>query len=260
MDVSDVLRDRMEKAGGLQRMIVISALGHLSLVAIMIVAPNDWLSSTQQAPPTLMTISLSSGSPGVDNGGMTQAPGRAVQEVRAADAPKERPTAPAAKTPEMTVPVPGKSKPTAAAAVKEAPDDARARRSSKGTEVTPGSSVAETQIRGQGFGLSTTSGGQGPGGVTLEGVSDFCCQDYIDTMAVRVKEAWNKQAANRGDVVIRFVIQRDGTLTDAKVFESSGYAALDNNALRAVMTVGRISPLPAAFPNQSLGIRLTFRY
>jgi TonB family protein len=260
MDVSDVLRDRMEKPAGLQRMVVASALGHLALVAIVIVAPADWLSSAPQTPVTLMTISLTGGSPGVDNGGMTQAPGRAVQEVRAADAPKERPTAPAAKTPEMTVPLPGKAKPTAAAPVKEAPDDARARRASRGTEVSPGASAAETQIRGQGFGLSTTSGGQGPGGVQLEGVDDFCCRDYIEAMAARIKEAWNRQVNNRGSVIVRFVIERDGTLRDATVFKSSGYAALDTNALRAVVTVGRITPLPAAFPNSSLGIRLTFEY
>ena len=259
MDVSDVLRDRMEKPAGLERMVVVSALGHLALIAIMIVAPADWLSSAPQTPVTLMTISLSGGSPGVDNGGMTQAPGRAVQEVLPANAPKERPTTAAAKTPEMTVPLPGKAKPTTAAPVKEAPDDARARRASRGTEVTPGSSVAETQIRGQGFGLATTSGGQGPGGVTLEGVDDFCCRDYIETMAARIKEAWIR-VPTRGQVIVRFVIQRDGTLRDATIFKSSGYAALDTNALRAVVTVGRITPLPAAFPNPTLGIRLTFEY
>jgi TonB family protein len=256
MDVSDVLRDRMHEPGGASQMaaVSVSAAAHASLIALLVLSPGSWFSSAEPDMRNVMTINLIGGGPrGADTGGFTPAPGRAIQEVAAA---KEPPRAPAAK-PEMALPS-KRSKP--APAVKQSPNEAKGSAASKGSEVSPGAAVAETGIRGQGFGLSTSSAGSAGGGVQLD-VPNFCCPEYIATMTQIIREAWIRNVEFRGKTVIRFVIQRNGTIgRDATIFQGSGYTSLDNNALRAVLTSRALPPLPAEFPNPTLGVRLTFEY
>jgi TonB family protein len=256
MDVSDVLRDRMLEPGGASQMAAASAsaIAHVSLLALILFWPGSLFSSPDQQVRNVMTISLIGGAAGAaDTGGFTPAPGRAIQEVAAA---KEPPRAPAAK-PEMALPS-KTAKP--APAVKQAPNEAKGSAASRGSEVSPGASVAETGIRGQGFGLSTTSSGAAGGGVELENAVNFCCPEFIITMRDIIREAWKRDVEFRGQTVIRFEIQRNGTIRNATVFKPSGYHVLDTNALRAVLTSRPLPPLPAQFPEPTLGVRLLFQY
>ncbi len=62
--------------------------------------------------------------------------------------------------------------------------------------------------------------------------------------AIRKKLIYPSLARRRGwegKVVLSFVVCEDGSLSDIKVVEGSGFAILDKNA---VVTVGKISPLP----------------
>jgi len=59
---------------------------------------------------------------------------------------------------------------------------------------------------------------------------------------------------------VKFIIQRDGTITGAEVERSSGYTTLDIAALRAVVGTRQLMPLPGAYPNASLGVHLNFEY
>jgi protein TonB len=256
MDVTDVLRDRMHEPGGLGRMAAVSTLAHATAVALIVLSPGVWPSSSRLENRNVMTINLMGGGPrGADTGGFTPAPGRAIQEVAAT---KEPPRAPAAK-PEMTLPVPGKPPSKVTPSAKKAPDDAKGQTRSRGAELSAGAAVAETGIRGQGFGLSTSSSGGAGGGVQLD-VANFCCWDYISTMTQLIREAWARDAEVTGQVIIKFTIERSGVIRDATVQKSSGYLTLDNNALRAVRTVRRLSPLPVEFTNSTLGVQLTFEY
>ncbi len=258
MNVTDVLRSRMEEPSGLQRMAAISVLVHASMVALVIVGHGRLMPHRQDRPRSVMTITLGSGAPGPQSGGMTAMGGRAVQ-VETPEATREPVTPPAAKTPEMTVPLPGKAqiKSAPTPAVKQAPDVARSRAPSKGREAIAGSTVAETNVRGQGFGLST-SGGVGTG-VRLD-VSDFCCQGYLDVMSQRIRQQWDPIAEAPSQVTIVFTIQRDGTLGPATVEKSSGSAPLDIRAQRAILTTHQLPPLPAEFLNPTLTVHLTFQY
>jgi TonB family protein len=159
----------------------------------------------------------------------------------------------------MTVPVVGKKPVKAAPApvVKQAPDDARGRTPTRGTEKSPGSTVAETGARGQGFGLST-SGGSGSG--SRLDVADFCCPDYLVLMVEKIRGNWNARAEVAGETIVKYTILRDGTIKDPEVEKTSGYTALDINALRAVVGARQLTPLPAAFPNPSLTVHLNFQY
>jgi TonB family protein len=59
---------------------------------------------------------------------------------------------------------------------------------------------------------------------------------------------------------MKFTIHRNGRLTDIEVERSSGYAALDINAQRALVTTTQVPELPSAFTNPTLTIYLTFDY
>jgi protein TonB len=260
MEVSDVLRDRMNAPKGLDLMVGASLVAHFVLLAGFILAPGRFLDARKAAPKTVMTISLAGGNDGPQNGGMTSLGGRAVQE-KAPEEPKrpEPVRPPAAKAPEMTVPIPTKA-PTKAAPppkVAQAPDEARGRTTTKGTEVRAGSAVAETGARGQGFGLSS-GGGQGNG--SRLDVADFCCPDYLVLMIERIRANWNAKAEVPGEAIVKFAIQRDGTVSGAEVERSSGYSALDIAALRAVIGARQLPPLPGAYPNTTLGVHLNFQY
>jgi len=261
MEVTDILRDRMQTPAGLQKMVSLSIAVHVLLGAALIVSRGSFL-ARREAPATLMTISLS-GSAGPENGGMTALGGRPVQSVTPPDEPVKREAvrAPAAKTPEMTVPLPNAKtvKTTPGPTVKQAPDEARGRTPTKGKEPAFGSAIADTGVRGQGFGLST-GGGAGTGS-SLEITGDFCCPEYLAIMITRIRAAWNQnQGGAHGTSLIRFTIQRDGTITTPTIFQQSGTTTLDTAALRAVLATRTLPPLPDAYSNPTLTMRLSFIY
>ena len=261
MDVTDVLRDRMNEPKGIERMAAASIAAHLLFVAAIVFAPGGWLDQRDAPPKTVMTISLGGGNEGPANGGMTSIGGRAVQQVRPPDEPRrpEPVRPPAAKAPEMTVPIPNKPPVKAAPAPKvtQAPEDARGRTPTRGDETRAGSAVAETGARGQGFGLSS-GGGQGSG--SRLDVADFCCPDYLVLMVQRIRANWQSRAEVPGVTIVKFTIQRDGTIAGAEVERTSGYTALDIAALRAVLGTRQLAPLPAGYPNPTLGVHLNFEY
>ena len=259
MDVTDILRDRMREPVGFQRMVTLSIAAHGVLAAAVVLAPGGWLGRRVAMGREVMTISLSGGGEGPRNGGFTTISGRPVQtETPPDETPKrEAVRPPAAMPPEMTVPAKPAAKPTKSVDVKQAPDEARGRTPTKGAQVTPGSAVADTGVRGQGFGLST---GGGPGSGSTLDVADFCCPDYIVTMLERIRSVWAQRQASTGQCIVKFVIQRDGRITDYEVERSSGSPVLDLASLRAVATNRQLPPLPAPFPNPTLTVHLNFQY
>jgi TonB family protein len=144
-----------------------------------------------------------------------------------------------------------------APAVKQAPDEARGRTPTRGAQPSPGSTVADTGIRGQGFGLST---GGGPGSGSSLDVADFCCPDYIAIMVTRIRSTWDQRQGAVGNAYVKFTIQRDGRLTNVELERSSGVTPLDLAAMRAVLTTRTLPALPDAFPNPTLTVKLQFEY
>lgn len=257
--VSDILRDRMREPAGLQRMLTFSLVGHLALIAVIVIAPRNWFGRAPQQAQNVMTISLGGTGEGPRNGGMTAAAARPVQ-VQAPPEPKRAEPPPAVKAPEMVVATRTKAKPSKTPpppAVKSAPEGARGRTPTRGAEVTSGNAIAYTGARGQGFGLST---GGGPGSGSMLDVADFCCPDYIVTMVTRIQSAWNQNQGARGECDIHFTILRNGSITNVTVERSSGVLTLDLAAQRAVLSTRTLPPLPAGFPNPTLGVRLNFKY
>ncbi len=261
MDVTDVLRDRAQAPDGLQRMVLLSLAVHIVFVSAALLTPGTLIGRRAEAPRNVMTISLSGAGEGPRNGGFTAAAAQPVQvQTPPEDSKREAARPPAARTPEMVMPtnIPARSSKTPPPVVKNAPDDAKGRTPTRGAETSKGQSTAFTGARGQGFGGLSTGGGAGSGS-TLD-VADFCCPDYLATMIDRVRSAWQEKQGATGDCIIKFTIQRSGQISEPAVEKSSGSSLLDIAALRAVAGTKTLNPLPAAFPNPTLTVHLTFQY
>lgn len=246
---TDVIVARSRNADRLSTMFVWSVGAHIVVTALILFVPHP---RPDAAAKNIMMISLG-GAPGPKTQGMTQMGARAVQAPQPQQPVKKAESAPAPKTPAMTLPDP-RTKP--AQQVKNAPREATAKTPTTGAEPQEGTARAETRVRGQGFGLST--GGGGGGGVTVDAV-DFCCPDYIITMQELVKQNWNGRQGIVGVTTMKFTIRRDGGIQDVQLEKSSGFAVLDNEATRA-MRLARLPPLPTRYPNPTLTIHLEFAY
>src|SRR5205823_5002466 len=105
----------------------------------------------------------------------------------------------------------------------------------------------------------STGGGSSGMGLTLD-VGNFCCQEYLMTMVQRIRENWDPHADNPAETGVKFTVQRDGRLIDVQVEKSSGFTLLDLSAQRALVSTRQLPPLPAAYPNPTLTVHVTFQY
>ena len=206
-------------------------------------------------PEVVMQISLGAGNLPRD-GGLATLGGRPIQQTIPVETKRaiEPIRPPASREPEMVEPT--KAPPKKVPPPEQNPaKDPNSRTPTKGKEVQTGSAIADTGARGQGFGLS--SGGGGSSGYL--DVANFCCPEYLSTMMDVIHRNWDHNQRTDGSTKIRFVIQRDGRVVDATVEQSSGVAALDYLALRAVQ-LSRLPPLPALFTEPALPVHLIFDY
>ena len=255
--VTEILAFRRQEADGLQSMLTASVVAHVVLVGVLVFGPSSWFGSrTADQPENIMTISLA-GNPGPRTG-MTTSGGRPIQEAVPVDAKKviEPIRPPAAREPEMIEPKKTAPK-KAETKVRNEAKDPRSRTPTKGEEVRKGSAPsAESTARGQGFGLSSGGGGTG----SYLDTANFCCPDYIVTMLELIRRNWDYRQQAVGANTLKFMIQRDGTLTAIQVEKPSGYPALDLMSQRALLLTKKIPSLPDAFTEPSLTVHLVFEY
>jgi len=244
---TDVIVARSHDVDRLSTMVMWSVVAHIVVTAAVVFIPHP---KADLAPKSVMTITIG-GAPGPRTG-MTQMGARAVQAPEP-EPVKRAETAPAPKA-EMTLPDP-KLKPRPQP--KNAPKEAAAKTVSTGAEPQEGTAKAETRVRGQGFGLSSAGGG-GTGGVTVDAVN-FCCPDYIATMAELVKQTWNGNQGRTGLTTMMFTIRKDGVIEGIQVEKPSGFPPLDAEATRALRYT-RLPPLPSRYPNPTLTVHLEFVY
>lgn len=258
--VTAILLEREREARSLRPMVAFSLAVHLAAVVLVAMAPSRWAEQRMDAPRSVMTISLG-GAEGPSSGGANPLAARPVQRA-VPEAPRARPEPlrpPAARTPEMTLPVPN-AKPRVtkpAPEVKQAPEGARGTTPSTGAQERFGASVAQTG--GYEFGSGLTSGGGGGTGGYLD-VGTFCCPDWLITMRRLIQSNWNPRQGMDGTVIIKFVVQRDGRISNVEAEAPSGLPALDLTAQRAVLLTRQLPPLPAAFTDPTLTVHLRFNY
>jgi len=100
----------------------------------------------------------------------------------------------------------------------------------------------------------------GGSGVTgLEG-GDFPYTLYIERMNNLVAgRFFRPQTAPGVTAVLYFVVNRDGSIRDARVETASGNSTFDRAALRAVLESSPLPPLPFGYNGTYLGVHLTFK-
>jgi TonB family protein len=252
--VSSSIVARQREPEGLRKMMVVSGIGHVVAIAAFVVLP--WLvGAKEQQPEVVMEISLP-GAPGPATGGMSSLGGRPVQKVEPKpELPKPEPVRPpAAKTPDVVEPIAKPTPPRQAqrqnsATKKPAPP-------TTGEALRPGTARVDTGSTSTEGGLSTNPGGTG--GQTNN--VNFCDPQYLGQMIALIHRNWNQQQSVIGRPIVRYVIQRDGTITEITLRQSSGYTALDLNSLRAVQLTRAIPPLPQCYPHPTYAMNLTFEY
>lgn len=89
---------------------------------------------------------------------------------------------------------------------------------------------------------------------------DFTYGYYLDRLLSLIDAQWARPAMGSGvKAVIFFRIHRDGSLSDLRVEQSSGYNSFDLAALRAVQNAAPFPPLPRAYKHEDLGVNLIVR-
>jgi TonB family protein len=89
---------------------------------------------------------------------------------------------------------------------------------------------------------------------------------YLSHVLSTVRRNWyakmpkGAQEGRKGKVIINFRIQRDGTLLEPTIEESSRVKALDNAALDAIRNPTRFEHLPDAFEGPDIELRFSFSY
>lgn len=255
-DVHDVILARSAPPKGATRALTISLLAHALVIAAVMFVPREWLSA-QQASAKIMTITLS-GTEGPRATGLNPVGGRPIQEV-----------APAPKRPEPEHLASQKSDAMVIPDKKPKKDDNRKpvdttlpplpapRPPTMGKQVTSGSAVADTGARGMNNGL-TFGGGLG-GEQALQLPADFCCYPWAQQMLESLRLYWNRNQPIKGTPIIKYTVQRDGSITDISVEQSSGSKYLDDDAV-SVLKRARIPPLPNEYKDAVLTIHLKFPY
>jgi TonB family protein len=254
--VTEILIERSQQVDKLGRVVVLSLVAHGLLVTAAAFAPRLW-------PPSpvdnahVMTISLA-GPEGPVQGRVPTAAKEIQQVVPDVVKPKND-APPALKQPEMIEPVKA-AKPEPKAPAKPDPKkeviQLHGSKPTQGAEVKAGAAKVETHGAAIPFGGLGTGGG---GGGARTDVGDFCCPDYIVTMQRLIKANWQEHQGQVGTNTMKFVIRRDGTITDIQV-EKGANQYLDIASQRALTLTQRLPPLPAAFTPDRLTVHLDFEY
>ena len=170
---------------------------------------------------------------------------RSKPAAKPAPAPSARPAAPA-PTQKLPPPKPMKKETAkAAAAPVPAPDKAPL-----STAVPSGEPV--------GYGAATGMAVQGASVASID-AAYFPFDYYVSQMLNRLSSNWYRPPAPTGTAcAVRFTVAKSGRILQAEVERSSGVAAFDRAALRAVLSSTPLPPLPFEYNEEKLGIHLKF--
>jgi TonB family protein len=255
--VSSAIAGRLRDEESLRRSLIVSATGHGVGLLLLVFLPG--LLGLRSAPSeVVMNVSLDGGAPGAPTGGKTPLSARPVQRAEPKpELPRPEPVRPpAARTPEMVEPLKTTRTPPRTP-VTQAPKDASSRTPVSGQQVSKGASNVDTK------GAQTNETGLSTGGVAGNAnatTGDFCDPQYLGQMISLIHRNWNPNQGVLGTPIVRYIIQRDGTLTDVSLKQTSRFAVLDLNATRAVQLTRAIPPLPSCYPFQTFIVNLSFEY
>lgn len=255
--VAEIFAQRAQLDRGPAGGVAVSLLLHAALIGGGVYAT---IHAPAPKPVTMVNIQFAK-MPGPPATPARPAAPKPATPAPAVEAPKVPEPKIAEPKPVITEPKPAIAQPPAKPEKNTVPLSPFGRSTKKGSE-TPAAEkpAAAPPAAVPGVGTTTAEVPVGGAGVTgLEG-GDFPYTLYIQGMQRRIGTNWFRpQAAPGAITVIYFRIQRDGTITEAKVETSSGNATFDRAALSAVRSSTPLNPLPFAYNGTYLGVHLTFR-
>ena len=254
--VTAVLIDRSREAEQITGSMLLSLAAHAALVAAVALLPRP--AQTPVDDSKVITISLA-GAPGPIQG-LNPMASRAVQEVAADPAKARTDTPPAQPKPEMTETVKTvkpEPKPAAKPEPKKTEPQLRGRTPTQGAEVRDGKARVDTQAALP-FGTGLATGGGGTGGARTE-FGDFCCPEYLQTVQRLIYANSKPNQGQSGAVVMKFVINRDGTLSDIAVAEGTNQFLILASQ-RALAVTQKVPPLPSPYLGSRLTVLIDFTY
>lgn len=98
-------------------------------------------------------------------------------------------------------------------------------------------------------------------GARISGVDpSFTHDSYLTRMLARIEAEWRRPSVQGPvEAVLHFVVEKDGTVRDLRVAETSGHRPFDLAAVRAVQNASPLPPLPRSYRKDSLGVNLIVR-
>ncbi|MGB5163605.1 MAG: TonB family protein [Thermoanaerobaculia bacterium] len=176
----------------------------------------------------------------------TQAPDPPVKEAESEPEPEE----PSAER--VALPEPERK-------AKTTPKPKEAPRSEPGSGQNRASGSDLGQRLGSPLGSSL---GTSPLGATVGGLDnpDFVYSYYVDQMLAMISANWLRPSiGGQVEAAVYFRIHRDGSISDVRVSQSSGYNSFDLAGLRAVQQAAPFPRLPQSYQHKSLGVNLILR-
>lgn len=238
--VGEVLDQRAALEGSPGYGLVVSIALHAGVTAVAVWA------ALHQAPPQMINTLTIRFAP--SSGVVAAAP--------AAPVPRIEPPRPRVQEP------PKKSEPVVPPAKNTAPPSPFGRSTRKAADVPPAPAPLPRPAAALPPGAQAAGDiAAGTSGVTgLEG-GDFPYTVYIENMKRLIGTHWFRPQVSTGAPVttVHFVIDRDGSLRDARTESGSGDGAFDRAALRAVLESSPLPPLPLNYSGATLGVHLTFK-
>lgn len=94
---------------------------------------------------------------------------------------------------------------------------------------------------------------------------DYKFHSYYLALKRKIELVWEypykaRQTGVQGRLLMRFVINQDGSLAEVKILRSSGVTLLDHEAVRAIQNASPFPPLPARMNTERLSVTATFEY
>jgi len=122
---------------------------------------------------------------------------------------------------------------------------------------------------GDGFDLAQVGGGEK--GFAEQGPLSFETQwynwgDYAQSMVSKIRVNWYANMPQiirtglKGQITVRFTIQRDGRITNVETLKSSTVPPYDFAARKAIELSSPLNPLPKDFPNPTERVTVMFFY
>ncbi|HMF09551.1 MAG TPA: TonB family protein [Thermoanaerobaculia bacterium] len=250
--VANILAERQEERIPWGSAALLAFLLHAAVLTLLLV--SVFAKPMRYSAPRYVAIRLiRQGSPSAPEVRTAPAPvppaPPAVEKPKIEKPPEEKPEPPSSKALLLPAKEP-KKKPTPAPVSRPGPAATPSMSLPTAGEESPGAATGPA--------AGSASGTAGIGGLKVD-QADFKYPVYIERMVMIISLNWFKPAQIvQVNPIVHFQIERDGTVSDARIVTSSGMAFVDRAALRAVIASSPLPPLPADYAGPHLGIQVVF--